>query len=224
MGGTTASGFVIGRGTRLRSLPRIKPRRPAAVAAVGMWARRPRCPSEASCPQPSRRECRSCRRATLPWAPARPEPDAAGGCCTTSHHKTHSTAAGDEVTVVYAWHPWAGRPVRLHEVIERATGASARCSLVDATNARLQEIPVWMLDAVVCRTTRTTAQPVAALPALAALRALLSDAMRGAPTGAAVASPESCGDRHATPSSPAAKAAPSTRPRPDEPAARCCRD
>src|SRR3954471_15635451 len=75
MGGTTASGFVIGRGTRLRSLPRIKPRRPAAVAAVGMWARRPRCPSEASCPQPSRRECRSCRRATPPWAPARLEAD-----------------------------------------------------------------------------------------------------------------------------------------------------
>src|SRR4051794_14921322 len=137
---------------------------------------------------------------------------------TTSHHKTHSTAAGDEVTVVYAWHPWAGRPVRLHEVIERATGASARCSLVDATNARLQEIPVWMLDAVVCRTARTTAQPVAALQALAALRALLSDVTRGAPIGAAVASPESCGDRHATPSSPASKAAPSTRPRPGEPA------
>src|SRR4051794_41506675 len=156
---------------------------------------------------------------------ARPAPQSAGTWpSTTSHHKTHSTAAGDEVTVVYAWHPWAGRPVRLHEVIERATGASARCSLVDATNARLQEIPVWMLDALVCRTTRTTAQPVAALPALAALRALLSDATRGAPTGAAVASPESCGDRHATPSSPAAKAAPSTRPRPDEPAARCCRD
>src|SRR3954454_18407176 len=82
-------------------------------------------------------------------------PDAACPRCTTSHHKTHSTAAGDEVTVVYAWHPWAGRLVRLHEVIERATGASARCSLVDATNARLQESPVWMLDAVVCRTTRT---------------------------------------------------------------------
>src|SRR4051812_16271982 len=137
---------------------------------------------------------------------------------TTSHHKTHSTAAGDEVTVVYAWHPWAGRPVRLHEVIERATGASARCSLVDATIARLQEIPTWMLDASACRTARTTAQPVAALSALAALRALLSDAMRRAPTGAAIASPEPCGDRHATPLSPASKAAPSTRPRSDEPA------
>src|SRR5215211_3621857 len=53
------------------------------------------------------------------------------------------TAAGDEVTVAYAWHPWAGRSVRLHEVIERATGASARCGLVDAPPARLQEIPLW---------------------------------------------------------------------------------
>src|SRR3954463_9080223 len=139
---------------------------------------------------------------------------------TTSHHKTHSTVAGDKVTVVYAWHPWAGRPVRLYEVIERTTGASVRCSLVNATIARLQEIPVWMLDASACRTARTTTQPVAALSALAALCALLSDAMRGAPTGAAIASPESCGDRDATPLSPASKAAPSTRPRPrpDEPA------
>src|SRR5215218_4730531 len=62
------------------------------------------------------------------------------------------TAAGDEVTVAYAWHPWAGRSVRLHEVIERATGASARCGLVDAPPARLQEIPLWMLDAAACRT------------------------------------------------------------------------
>src|SRR6188472_1776127 len=39
--------------------------------------------------------------------------------CTTPHHKTHSTGAGDEVGVLYAWHPWAGRPVRLEEVIAR---------------------------------------------------------------------------------------------------------
>src|SRR3954447_15278966 len=85
------------------------------------------------------------------WPAPQPEcgsPGLSAGAadCTTSHHKTHSTAAGDEVTVVYAWHSWAGRPVRLHEVIERATGASARCSLVDATIARLQEIPTWMLQ------------------------------------------------------------------------------
>jgi hypothetical protein len=142
------------------------------------------------------------------------------GFCPTPHYKTHSTAAGDEVTVAYGWHPWAGRSVRLHEVIERATGASARCGLVDAPPARLQEIPLWMLDAATCRTARPTLQPVVALSALAALHVLLSDAARGvtpeAPAGAAVASPESRGDRHATPSSPDPQAAPATRPRPDE--------
>ena len=41
------------------------------------------------------------------------------------------------------WHPWAERTVRIHEVIERRTGAVARCSLAGATVARVQEIPVW---------------------------------------------------------------------------------
>ena len=48
----------------------------------------------------------------------------------------------DETDVVYAWHPWAGRRVRVHEVIERATGASARCRIVGAPPTRVQEIPV----------------------------------------------------------------------------------
>jgi hypothetical protein len=38
----------------------------------------------------------------------------------------------------------------IHEVIERPTGAVARCSLVDAAIARVQEIPVWMLDTAAC--------------------------------------------------------------------------
>ncbi len=143
-----------------------------------------------------------------------------GGGSTISHQKTHNTAAGDEVAVVYAWHPWAGRLVRLHDVIERATGAAARCSLVNATSPRSQEIPVWMLDPVACRSAQATVQPVAALSALTILHALLADAARGAareaPSGAAVASPESRGDRHATPSSPDPQAAPTARPRPDE--------
>jgi hypothetical protein len=140
----------------------------------------------------------------------------AASISTTSHHNTHSTAAGDEVAVLYAWHPWAGRLVRLHEVIERAVGAAARCSLVDAPLTRTQEIPVWMLDPVACRTMRATGEPVAALSALTRLRALLADAAHGAarqaPSRAALASPESRGDRHATSSAPAAPAA---RTRPD---------
>ena len=61
---------------------RIRPRGPAAArSAVGLWATRQRCPSEASGPQPWRRGRRSCRRATPPGAPARPAPDAAAGRC-----------------------------------------------------------------------------------------------------------------------------------------------
>ncbi len=70
------------------------------------------------------------------------------------------------VAVAYAWHPWAGRLVHVHEVIERTTGASARCGLVDAAADRVQEIPVWMLDAALCRSMRASTEPVTALPAL----------------------------------------------------------
>ena len=135
------------------------------------------------------------------------------GCCTTSHHKTHSTTAGDEVAVLYAWHPWAGRRVLLHEVIERAAGVVARCSLVEALLTRLQEIPVWMLDPVACRTMPATGHPVASLSALTALHALLANTASG---WAALASPESRGDRHAAPSSPNPQPKPATRPGADE--------
>ena len=143
--------------------------------------------------------------------------------CRTPRHKTHSSAAIDEMVIAYSWHPWAERTVRIHEVIERLTGAVARCSLVDAAVARVQDIPVWMLDAAACCQTRLAAKPVAALSALAALRILLSEAMRIAatevPSDAGIVSPDSYrGDRHATPSSPAPTAAPSTRSLVGEPA------
>ena len=87
------------------------------------------------------------------------------------------------MTVAYAWHPWHGRSVRAHEVVERATGSWARCGLAGADAARLREIPAWMLDASVCRSMRKSAAPVAALSALAALRALLSEVMASAAAG-----------------------------------------
>ena len=117
--------------------------------------------------------------------------------------------------MAYAWHPWAGRLVCVHETIERPTGAQARCSPTDADGARLREIPVWMLDAAVCCSMWTASEPVAAPSALAALRSLLLEATGGA---AAVASPaHHCGDRHATPPSPATDAGAPTRPIPAEP-------
>jgi hypothetical protein len=69
-------------------------------------------------------------------------------------HTTQSTAVGDEFAIACGWHTWAGQTVRVYEVIERATGSAARCSLVDAAVARVQEIPVWMLDAAACCQTR----------------------------------------------------------------------
>jgi hypothetical protein len=112
--------------------------------------------------------------------------------------------------------------VRIHEVIERTTGAAARCSLVGAAVVRVQEIPVWMTDTAACCWTRLAAEPTVALSALAALRILLSEAMRlaatEAPSDARIASPDSYrGDRHAAGSAPTPTATPSTRPVSAEP-------
>ena len=57
--------------------------------------------------------------------------------CRTPRHKTHSSAAVDEMAIAYLWHPWAERTIRIHEVIERPTGAVARFSLVDAAVVRV---------------------------------------------------------------------------------------
>ena len=43
----------------------------------------------------------------------------------------------------------------IHEVIVRAAGAIARCSLIDRPVVRLQEIPPWMLDAAAGRSIST---------------------------------------------------------------------
>jgi hypothetical protein len=140
--------------------------------------------------------------------------------CRTLRHNTHSTRAGDETVVVYAWHPWAGRSVCIHDVIERATGAAARCSLAGVAAARVQELPVWMLDTAACRPVRLTQEPMVTLATFVTLRGLLSAAMQPLAArdsfDARLASPEPHrGDRHATPTgtpvSPPSAASLSTR-------------
>src|ERR1700760_371309 len=96
-----------------------------------------------------------------------------GADCRTLRHKTHSSAVVGEVAIAYSWHPWAERTVRVHAVIERPTGSVASCSLVDGAVARVQEIPVWMLDAAACCQTRLAAEASTSL-----LRILLLEAMR----------------------------------------------
>jgi hypothetical protein len=108
-------------------------------------------------------------------------------------------------------------------LIERPSGASARCVLVGVAVGRSQEIPVWMLDAAACRTMRATREPIVASSSLEALGSLLSKAM----ACAAASSPEAAiasrdrlrGDRHAPPPSPASTPGPPTRSLSRSPAA-----
>ena len=86
--------------------------------------------------------------------------------------------------VAYPWHPWRGRTVRVHEVVARGAGTAARCSLDESMPERVQELPSWMLDAATCRGMRSAARPEASMMALAALSALLSEALARSATAA----------------------------------------
>src|SRR4051812_33363294 len=78
MGRTTASGFVIGRGT-VSDLSQESSHE--GLLLLRLWA----CGQGGRVVQAKRHvhspRVENAARATLPWAPARPEPDAAGGCC-----------------------------------------------------------------------------------------------------------------------------------------------
>ena len=52
--------------------------------------------------------------------------DVSGCDCTTRLENTHRT---EKREVVYRCHPWAGRIVDIHEVVEKASAMFARCSL-----------------------------------------------------------------------------------------------
>jgi hypothetical protein len=128
--------------------------------------------------------------------------------CTTLHHKTHNTslklARGDAARVAYAWHPWFGRLVVVHDLKTRSSGVFARCRPDGAASGALQEIPAWMLDVAVCSTMRAMAVPVVSLPALKDLAILLAETRNGkaAPLqgDARVTSRDHHqGDRHAAP-------------------------
>src|SRR5688572_10938418 len=168
-----------------------------------------------------------------PWPCAcRPGPASRSRCrnggagdCTTLRQNTHGTTILDDGEVVYAWHPWAGRAVRVHEVITRASGAVLRCSLAGEGVIRSQEIPAWMLDRAACGGMRRVPQPVAELGALAALRALLLEVVAarvaaGESRSPAVASPDQDrGERHgATPPPPGPDTGSAAQPPRPEPA------
>ena len=164
-----------------------------------MWARRvAACPSY---PQTG-------RRGRPRPAVSRRAPSAASRCCTTRRQNTHVTESVDQREVVYPWHPLGGRVVFVREVIEKASGAFARCRELGDRQGRVLEVPVWIVDAAACRTVRRAASPVADLRALVALRVLLSESGRSrssaeASRRLAIASPDrNRGDCHGAPAPP----------------------
>ena len=135
---------------------------------------------------------------------------AAEQCCRTKLENTHRT---EKREVTYRFHPWAGRIVDIHEVVEKASGHVARCSLEGEEVPRLLELPTWMLDRVACAPMRMDAQPRVDVAALDALTTLLAEvAIAGAASSNTlvakaqmVSRDENRGDRDAMPAQGASK-------------------
>ena len=135
--------------------------------------------------------------------------NAASGRCTTRSRNAHGT---EERELLYRWHPWVGRRVYVHEVIEKAGWLAFRCSLTGIASDRRLEVPVWMFDRVGDQYWQVRTAPVASVAALGALAALLHDAAgvcggasQSRDSSAASGSQEAIpGDAHATPTDTAA--------------------
>lgn len=93
--------------------------------------------------------------------------------CTTRSQNAHGT---EEREVLYPWHPWAGRAVHVHDVIEKAGWVAFRCSLNGVASDRRLEVPVWMFDRAACQCWQVGVRPATSVVALQTLAALLHDA------------------------------------------------
>lgn len=93
---------------------------------------------------------------------------------TTRRNNAHGT---EEREVLYPWHPWFGRVIRVHEVIRRGSGHILRCGF-GGTGGRI-ELPSWMFDRAVCMSMSLAASPHISGTALTALKILLVDCGSG---------------------------------------------
>ena len=96
---------------------------------------------------------------------------AAARCCTTGRRNAHGT--GFERELLYPWHPWTGRQIFIHEVVEKKDAAVFRCTLSGPGSDRWLEVPAWMFDRVPSASWRITDAPHVDLAALGALATLL---------------------------------------------------
>ena len=101
------------------------------------------------------------------------EPDADVCGCTTERQNTHVT---DRREVLYPWHPWFGRSVYVHSVVDKPGDAVFRCNLTGRRSDRLLEVPVWMFDRAACASCRRSGSAHVSLEALSALAGLVFDA------------------------------------------------
>lgn len=78
-------------------------------------------------------------------------------CYTTRRRNAHGT--GVEREVLYPWHPWTGRQIHIHEVIEKGDVAVFRCSFfLGRASDRWLDIPAWMFARVVSANWRIAAR------------------------------------------------------------------
>src|SRR5262249_23803841 len=80
----------------------------------------------------------------------------------------------EELEVLYPWHPWFGRVVHVHEVIEQRAGGVLRCS-PDGDGSG-PELPQWMFDRAACLAIGMAASPRVDRAALIALKTCLANA------------------------------------------------
>src|SRR5512134_4084158 len=160
-----------------------------AVAAVGMWSTRQRCPSAATCPQrfPD-------RRARLLSASGRPATGGGGDRCTTRLENAHGTVFRE---LFYRWHPWSGTRVAIHEAIEKVDGVVFRCTLSGSQADRWLEVPAWMFDRAACPDALHLATaPFVSVDALSALTDLLQQALKASSTSSNAPLSGACRSSH----------------------------
>ena len=101
---------------------------------------------------------------------------ALGACapgCTRRRDNAHKI---EELEVLYQWHPWFGRVVHVHEVIEQRAGGVLRCSPDGDASRRWLELPQWMFDRAACLAIGMAASPRVDTAALITLKTCLADA------------------------------------------------
>src|SRR5438309_9872573 len=99
--------------------------------------------------------------------------DVVDDSCTRRRDNAHKI---EELEVLYQWHPWFGRVVHVHEVIEQRAGGVLHCSADGDASRRWLELPQWMFDRAACLAIRMAASPRVDTAALIALKTCLADA------------------------------------------------